>query len=477
MIPSFKVSFLNKYSLATVLFLLFRVALAQVASFDQARRSLVRINTAFGDCHGVLVNTAGEENKQLVLTARHCFDDNFVLVRFIFGGLDWLPGANIESSSWNTRRFRLLAESKDQDYALFELPEPIPEQFFPYAAGWNSNASRPLNSYGFSVIGDSLVHFEDIDRPSVLTNDAIVDIGGTPVKNGAWWIKSWERGFTMVGSSGAPLFDQWSRVVGILSAGASTPEAPFNDFFSRLDLIFSDEFIRDNLNPNGDAIENVQGQELYARSKISNYTDQSFVYGDIAALEISEHFDLSSTTVYGVYIPISAIDEFDQLTIRILQNGTVLREQTTEPYSIFNQVENYVALTEPLTLAGPIDILINSSGTTSFKLLAGPTSITTESITLEDRSIGVGLLADTQEVITSPTTFSVYPNPARNNLYVEGADINDEFHFLDTKGNEVFPRVTTDYRGRRVYNVDSFTDGIYLLTLPSDEVIRLFIDN
>lgn len=475
MIPRIKVSFFNKYSLSSVLLLLCIVAFSQIATVDQTRRSLVRIQTVFGDCHGVLINTT--DGRQLVLSARHCFDDNFGLGRFTFGGLEWLPGSSIRQSSWATSWFVLLAESKDQDYVLFQLPARIPEQFLPFAAGWNANSTSPLSTYGFSVIADSLVNYEDINRPRVLTNEAIVDLGGTPVENGAWWIRNWEQGFTAVGSSGAPLFDQWSRVVGVLSAGASTPDAPFNDFFSRMDLIYQEEAIQTNLDPENTTGGKLNGQERYAHSKIKNYNDQTFVRGSIGAFNILEQFNLPGTTIYGVYVPIDDIDPLAGITIRVIQQGTVLLEQNTNPAITLAQQENYFAFPTPLTLSGPIEIQLINNGSASFPLLDGPTAIIADNLVIEGSSIGLGILSDELELTTDPTDLLIYPNPVQNNLYIEGAAESDEFHFLDTQGKEVFPRITTDYLGRQVFNVDSFTDGIYLLILPSDEVIRLFIDN
>lgn len=473
-----KVSLFNKYCVFTVLLLFSLAGTAQLSTADQVRRSLVRVETVFGDCNGVLLRPSEVENRQLVLTARHCFDDNFALGRFVFGGLGWLPNTNVNQSSWNTLEFELLAESKNLDYALFELPDPIPEQFLPYAAGWNANTTNPLSTYGFSAIADSIVNFEDVDRPALFTNNAIEDFGGTPIENGAWWVKNWERGFTSTGSSGAALFDQWSRVVGVLSAGASTPEAPFNDFFSRMDLIYGEVAVQANLDPTGSRTEGLFGQEQYARSKVINYGDQAFVYGNIAAFEISEHFDLRTpTTIHGVYLPIANIDPFDQVTIRVVQGNEILYEQSSAPGELIEETENFIVFGETITVSGAIDILLNNSGSASFKLVEGSTFISAENIVLEGRSIGIGLLVDLQESAPNEPSFNVSPNPVRNNLLISGASENDEFRFLDTQGKEVFPRVTSDYQGRRVYNVDAFTNGIYLVILPSGEFIKLFVDN
>lgn len=473
-----KVSLFNKYCLSTVLLLFSLVSAAQLATKDQARRSLVRVETVFGNCNGVLLRPSETENRQLVMTARHCFDDNFALGRFVFGGLDWLPNANITQSSWSTLEFELLAESKNLDYALFELPDLIPEQFLPYAAGWNANTTNPLSTYGFSAIGDSIVNFEDIDRPALFTNSAIEDFGGTPIENGAWWVKNWERGFTSIGSSGAALFDQWSRVVGVLSAGASTPEAPFNDFFSRMDLIYEEAAVQANLDPTGSRTEGLYGQEQYAHSKIRNYSDQAFVYGNIAAFEISEHFNLrTTTTIHGVYLPIANIGPLDQVTIRVVQGNEVIYEQSSTSGEIIEETENFVAFEETITVSGAIDIHLNNNGSASFKLIEGSTFISSENIVLEGRSIGIGLLVDPQESAPMEPSFNVSPNPVRNNLFISGASENDEFRFLDTQGKEVFPRITSDFQGRRIYNVDSFANGIYLVILPSGDLIKLFVDN
>ena len=280
MISSFKVSFFFTSGWLLLLLVMPTAGWSQIDTPEQTRRSLVRIQSVFGACNGVLIRSADPGDRQLMLTARHCFNNNYSNTRFIFGGQPWIEGTDIRTDFWETSSFEVLAESNDLDFVLVDITETIPLYQRPFFAGWETNQVSPLSTYGFTF-GDQLLFYEDQDRPGYFTVDAIRDFGGNPVENGAWWVKSWEQGYTTLGSSGSALFDQWSRVIGVLTAGASTPEQPFNDFFSRLDLIYAADVSVAFALSGTSGTGSTNGAEAGSLEKKINYDITSSVLGTV----------------------------------------------------------------------------------------------------------------------------------------------------------------------------------------------------
>lgn len=478
MISSFKVSFFFTSGWLLLLLVMPTAGWSQIDTPEQTRRSLVRIQSVFGACNGVLIRGADPGDRQLMLTARHCFNNNYSNTRFIFGGQPWIEGTDIRTDFWETSSFEVLAESNDLDFVLVDITETIPLYQRPFFAGWETNQVSPLSTYGFTF-GDQLLYYEDQDRPGYFTVDAIRDFGGNPVENGAWWVKSWEQGYTTLGSSGSALFDQWSRVIGVLTAGASTPEQPFNDFFSRLDLIYAADVSVAFALSGTSGTGSTNGAEAGSLEKKINYDMTSSVLGTVVDVEIMEDFVFSgSNTIQGIYIPLTETGSNTTTTLRVLQGSQTLHEQEIPAGYLRSRTEHYLPLDVPVNVSGNITIQIVNPGGHTFPRISGTNQVTAGSTMYQEQSIGLGLWVENgAENPAENGELRVYPNPVRNNLFIEGATEDTPLIFTDMSGIRVFPSRTTDYVSRQIINFDQFADGVYLLTLPNGDFIRLFVDN
>ncbi|GAI32011.1 unnamed protein product [marine sediment metagenome] len=88
----------------------------------------------------------------------------------------------------------------------------------------------------------------------------------------------WDIGTTEVGSSGAPLFDQDHRVIGILSGGDASCGNSVNDYFLRLTNAWDDysssvEQLKFWLDPENSGETFVNQRDPYSATGINNHSD------------------------------------------------------------------------------------------------------------------------------------------------------------------------------------------------------------
>jgi len=96
--------------------------------------------------------------------------------------------------------------------------------------------------------------------------------------NAFWNILQWDVGTTEAGSSGAPLFDQNHKVIGILSGGDAHCGNSVNDYFLRLTNAWDDyspsgEQLKFWLDPNNSGATYVNQRDPYLAVEINNYSD------------------------------------------------------------------------------------------------------------------------------------------------------------------------------------------------------------
>jgi hypothetical protein len=71
--------------------------------------------------------------------------------------------------------------------------------------------------------------------------------------------------------------------------------------------------------------------------------------------------------------------------------------------------------------------------------------------------------------------FSLYPNPAHNQLFIENPDHESVFVIL----TDIYGRKLTDQKvvpGKNTLNISSLNPGIYILKLDDSYVFRLVIE-
>lgn len=199
---------------------------------EDAKNSVCRIFIN-GDelCTGVLVNNTATDGKPYVLTAGHCIDNNAQAQTSLFlfnyespycGSID---GDNTHSISGST----LKARFDSLDFALVELSIPPPNSYRPYYAGWDVSGEVVASSFAIHhPMGDVKKIAIDKDSPVTATYN-------TKFTRLAFWnVLKWDVGVTEIGSSGGPLFNVFSRVIGSLTGGDAYCGYPENDFYEKI---------------------------------------------------------------------------------------------------------------------------------------------------------------------------------------------------------------------------------------------------
>lgn len=199
--------------------------------WNNEKRSVVMMLTAGNTrkCTGALINTTAQDGRPYVLTARHCnvATSNIFLFNYespgcsaIDGPLDqWIQGCTI------------LASWAPSDFALVELSEVPPQQYFPFYAGWNRTTVLPAS-------GVTSIHHPrgDVKKISFSGQNpqASPYITASDTTRDHWHVAAWDSGTTEPVSSGSPLFDAQHRIIGQLHGGQASCNFNFNDYYGML---------------------------------------------------------------------------------------------------------------------------------------------------------------------------------------------------------------------------------------------------
>ncbi|MEM9328942.1 MAG: trypsin-like peptidase domain-containing protein [Bacteroidota bacterium] len=450
-------------------------SVGQELSISQLRRSVWEVDTPLGTCNGVLLNNTQNDGRQLLLTARHCLRDasDFVTVRLADRLLE---GSDIREVSWSTINVQVLSSSVDLDYVLYEIIDPIPQELLPIYAGWNRSSVQPKSVVGWhSLLGEKLLS-EDLNRPIYQTLPDFEANEATPLTNGTWRVLRWEQGFTDLGSSGSPLFNQWGDVVGILSAGGSTPEVPTNDLYTRFDLVAEeiDQYI------GTDDIAYMEGTDFHRATsqvrKISAFGREDSLLSIPQVFEFSELITLPTASIQGLYLPLASAGRNDLLQIQIQDDeGNVLHQQDWSTRARLFGREHYLPVSPTVDVtAGEYEISVS----TSFGVEVYRTRSAMGSIVMDgDRRTGQSLLisfllaAETRDEDVPDFTIDplVYPNPVSDNLYLEGIGNEVTLTLFDSKGRSIRVPSTSDAHGRRIVDFYDLPPGLYYLRQGTGE--------
>ena len=226
-------------------------------NYRDAQRGVVLIQIKLSSyyiawCSGSLVNNTRQDLSPYLLTAAHCVESvssESYYSQFVFY-------FNYESSSCSNpysesqiRTTKSLTggvrkaidntySSNGSDFLLLLLNNNVPESYNAYWNGWDIR-NTPASS-GVSIHHPS----GDIKKISTFTSQliSIMYNSETVNNNGAHWKVKWVRtstnyGITEGGSSGSPLFNTDSRIVGTLTGGYSSCNTPDNykfDYYGKM---------------------------------------------------------------------------------------------------------------------------------------------------------------------------------------------------------------------------------------------------
>jgi lysyl endopeptidase len=189
-------------------------------------------------CTGALVNNTAEDKTPYFLTAEHCVQSERDAQSMVFywnyqnetcrtpgspesgQSTDDDPlnqtssGAILRARYGNWHEDRTFGEKPD--LTLVEIDDEIPSNYQLYFSGWSREEIAPQQSV--------TIHHPDGDgkRISFDRDPATVSGYGENGRGDMYLrIGNWELGTTEKGSSGAPLFNQNKKIVGVLSGGAA----------------------------------------------------------------------------------------------------------------------------------------------------------------------------------------------------------------------------------------------------------------
>jgi hypothetical protein len=195
-------------------------------------------------CTGNLINNQRQDGDPLFITANHCgigtagLPASSVVAYWIFESpvcriLGTIPDISLPVSLGISQSgSSLLANDTQSDFALLRLNRIPSTLANVYYAGWIARQETPQQGFTVHHPGGlaksiSLFTTPAERRNKVMLGDAVVDT----------WEVHWSAGVTAPGSSGAGLFNKDQHLVGWLSGGSSSCEAPREpDYFGRMEV-------------------------------------------------------------------------------------------------------------------------------------------------------------------------------------------------------------------------------------------------
>ena len=229
-------------------------------------------------CTGTLINNFREDETPFLLSANHCVDNQRIAENTVFCFNYESAVCNGEDGEvWQTISGSDLISTKNQndygflDFTLLKLSINVPDNYYPYFAGWDSRENVPTKT-------TSIHHPQgDVKKISVDNDSAEVSsFNGFGYDDNTFWkVLVWDVGTTEDGSSGGPLFDQNRRIVGSLTGGEASCGNSVNDLFQMFSASY-DSYNTDSLqlkkwlDPDNTGIKYIDGFESVNSLNISD---------------------------------------------------------------------------------------------------------------------------------------------------------------------------------------------------------------
>lgn len=321
------------------------------SNIREQKNSVVRIIYRGSQrCTGTLINNLEFDGTPYVLTAGHCFTQEYLANTAVFyfnyespacenvdGPIHTVSGANIIAAGFHG------TEKDTLDFVLLKLTKSPPLEYRAIYSGWDATGIPPDSTY--------VIHHPqgDIKKISVDTNTPQTGSAGLGFDDYTHWIiKTYELGTTEAGSSGSGLIDQNNRLIGTLTGGLDPCSYIINDLYQKFSHSYADYQdpgyqLKNWLDPQGTGLlkcnsYDITGVFRESAETISNY-DSSDIKQEIKQQEdwgylsghnyqenfvFAEHFSIKgSKYIYGAYIDpaIAYASNFDQTVNFVLWEG------------------------------------------------------------------------------------------------------------------------------------------------------------
>ncbi len=239
-------------------------------------------------CSGALINNTENDGKSYFLTANHCISTQtkaeVLITYFNYENPYCNSGAiNHLTLSGST----LKATSDYTDVTLLELDDKPTADYQPYYAGWNAKATQEVPS-GFGIHHpEGLPKKLSISYNKIVNNpEVIVWQGGIESVVNTHWLVYFDRGQTLGGSSGSPLFDDKGLIIGQLHGGSV-----IDNFYGKLSVSWP--YLKKYLDPNN------TGKLILNGYIPSDNLIDPFLYADYRDICKGEPLQLHNGTLFG----------------------------------------------------------------------------------------------------------------------------------------------------------------------------------
>ncbi len=343
-------------------------SLIQNQKYAACRLYTVRNDTGIY-CSGTLINSDGNQGIPYFLTAGHCiqkeYDAHRSVILFDYES-PFCHGPEGQAVKSISGAF-LKARSDDMDFALLELSELPPVQYYPLYAGWNISNSIPSRVYS--------IHHPEGDVKKIAVDSNVYQDNAYDYSNElpTWQVSRYELGTTESGSSGAALYNEKNQVIGLLSGGDIACSEYINDYYQKLSFAWNalgdaeselqswldpnqkNMVELDGYNPFSGLFELLQNGAAGARYDLKPYAPWGYASGHNARFSRSylEHFYRNGTKyLYAVTLKVgkayaASSESYLNLVIREGNNdipGGVLFEKKFYISEFQEGITNYLRL-------------------------------------------------------------------------------------------------------------------------------------
>lgn len=218
-------------------------------NYRNAQKGVVRIQVrigqyAIGWCSGSLINNTSRDLAPYVLSAAHCIEDASPTYynNYVFYFNYESPGCSSLTEPYRSTLSGTSVKSKGlgSDFVLFLLNNNVPQSYNAYWNAWNVlNTASPSGVAIHHPAGD-------IKKISTYTSTLLGSSysGGSVATHWkAYWVQTVTNyGITEGGSSGCPIFNSSSQIIGTLTGGYSSCNVPVSskyDYFGKLSYSWS----------------------------------------------------------------------------------------------------------------------------------------------------------------------------------------------------------------------------------------------
>ena len=310
--------------------------------WQNTRKSVCRITVVTDQgaywCSGTLVNNTNEDKHPYILTAKHCYFNDipeYDLWRFDFAyESDACSNPDVAPAFNSIFGASFVSERQESDFLLLELSSMVPDAFDVVYAGWNrEGVVADTSALIGHPVGDIKKISIDYDVAEIFTDDLDFSIFVIPADH--LYELEFDLGIFEPGSSGGPMLDQSSRVVGQLTGGFADDCNSLITYYGRFSRSWADGAVpsarlSDWLDPTGqnplflDELD--PGQGVLEISGQIDYNGQPVVGVDV--MISGEIIETISSDISGNYLFTDLLDAGDY-SISFSKNNLLLNGVTT----------------------------------------------------------------------------------------------------------------------------------------------------